>query len=223
MIYLPSNFADRVFEHFYLTGLTLAIALLIALPVGLLISRWRALQGPVLGFLGVIYTIPSLALLAALVPLLGLGTVPAVTALVLYSQLTLVRNVAIGFGGVDPAAVEAARGMGMTARQVLWRVALPLALPVILAGMRIATLAIISLTTIAAWIGAGGLGQVIRDGVQRQDDRLILAGVLAVTVLALGADAIYRGIEWLNTGYLRSPRVARLAEAVDTEEPIKLA
>ena len=106
MLYLPPNFADRVFEHFYLTGLTLAIALLIALPLGLLISRRRALAGPVLTALGVIYTIPSLALLAALVPLLGLGTVPAVTALVLYSQLTLVRNVAVGFSGVDPAAIE---------------------------------------------------------------------------------------------------------------------
>lgn len=223
MIYLPPNFADRVIEHFYLTGLTLVLSLLIALPLGLLISRQRALQGPVLSVLGVIYTIPSLALLAALVPLLGLGTVPAVTALVLYSQLTLVRNVAVGFGGVDPAAVEAARGMGMTPGQVLWRVEVPLALPVILAGMRIATLAIISLTTIAAWIGAGGLGQVIRDGVQRDDNRLILAGVLAVTVMALGADAIYRLIEWLNTGYLRSPQAARLAEAIDAEEPIKLA
>jgi osmoprotectant transport system permease protein len=177
----------------------------------------------VLTALGVIYTIPSLALLAALVPLLGLGTVPAVTALVLYSQLTLVRNVAVGFSGVDPAAIEAARGMGMTSGQVLRQVEVPLALPVILAGMRIATLAIISLTTIAAWIGAGGLGQVIKDGVQRDDNRLILAGVLAVTVLALGADALYRGIEWLNTGYLRSPRAARQAGAVDEQEPIKLA
>ena len=223
MIYLPPNFADRVIEHFYLTGLTLVLSLLIALPLGLLVSRQRALQGPVLSVLGVIYTIPSLALLAALVPLLGLGTVPAVTALVLYSQLTLVRNVAVGFGGVDPAAVEAARGMGMTPGQVLWRVEVPLALPVILAGMRIATLAIISLTTIAAWIGAGGLGQVIRDGVQRDDNRLILAGVLAVTVMALGADAIYRLIEWLNTGLSALAQAARLAEAVDAEEPIKLA
>ncbi len=223
MLYFPPDFASRVFEHFYLTTLTLGIALLFALPLGLLISRWRRLQGPVLGVLGVIYTIPSLALLAALVPLLGLGTVPAVTALVLYSQLTLVRNVAVGFAGVDSAAVEAARGMGMTRRQVLWQVEAPLALPVILAGMRIATLAIISLTTIAAWIGAGGLGQVIKDGVQRDDNRLLLAGVLAVAVLALLADGFYRLIEWRNTAYLRSPRAARLADAVDAQEPIKLA
>lgn len=223
MLYFPPNFADRVIEHFYLTGLTLVLALLIAVPLGLLISRRKRLQGPVLSVLGVIYTIPSLALLAALVPLLGLGTRPAVTALVLYSQLTLVRNVAIGFGGVDPAVVEAARGMGMTPAQVLWRIEAPLALPVILAGMRIATLAIISLTTIAAWIGAGGLGQVIRDGVQRDDNRLILAGVLAVTAIALGADAIYRLIERLNTGYLRSPQIAREIAEMDAQEPIKLA
>ena len=223
MLEFPRDFFPRLVEHFYLTGSTLLIALLIALPVGVLISRVRALQGPVLGLLGVIYTIPSLALLATLVPFMGLGTVPAVTALVLYSLLMLVRNVAVGFSGVDPAVIEAARGMGMTALQVFWRVELPLAVPVIIAGMRIATLSIISLATIAAWIGAGGLGQILRDGVTRDDSALILTGVLAVTVLAIAADGVYRLIEWLNTGYLRTPRAARIAAAVDAQEPVKTA
>src|SRR3954468_23061995 len=124
---LPPGFADRVFEHIYLTGGTLLIALLIALPLGLLVSRQRALQGPVLGLLGIFYTIPSLALLAFMVPFLGLGLVPALTALVLYSLVTLVRNTAAGFAGVDGAVIEAARGMGLTSGQILWQIELPLA------------------------------------------------------------------------------------------------
>ena len=157
-------------------------------------------------------------------PFLGLGTVPAVMALVLYSQLTLVRNVAVGLRRGGPGGDRGGAGHGHDAGAgASGGSKLPLALPVILAGMRIATLAIISLTTIAAWIGAGGLGQMLRDGVQRDDNRLILAGVLAVTALAPGGRRLYRLIEWLNTGYLRSPQAARLAEAVDAEEPIKLA
>jgi osmoprotectant transport system permease protein len=224
MIYLPRDFWPRLVEHGYLTLGTLAIALLIALPLGLLISRWQRLQGPVLGLLGVLYTIPSLALLAFLVPFLGLGTAPTLTALVMYSLALLVRNVVVAFAGVSPAAVEAARGLGMTSGQIFWRVELPLALPVILAGMRITTLAIISLTTIAAWVGAGGLGQVIRNGELRDDNRLIVAGVGAVMALALLTDAFYRLIERLNTGYLHTPRRTRLLEQqVDEQAPIKLA
>jgi osmoprotectant transport system permease protein len=217
-IYLPPGFAERAFEHLYLTALTLLIALAIALPLGVLISRWRGLQGPVLGLLGILYTIPSLALLAFMVPFLGLGLDSALTALVLYSLVTLVRNTAAGFAGVDPAVIEAARGMGMTPGQIFRRIELPLALPVILAGMRITTLSVISLTTIAAWIGAGGLGQVLRDGILRNDERRILAAVAAVTLMAVLADVVYRGIEWLNTGYRRSPRVARQVEEVDEQE-----
>src|SRR5439155_8873288 len=166
---------------------------------------------------------PSLALLAFLVPFLGLGTVPALVALVTYSLVLLVRNVTVAFAGVSPAAVEAARGLGMTGGQVFWRVELPLALPVILAGMRITTLSIISLTTIAAWINAGGLGQIIRDGELRDDSRLILAGVGAVMALAVLTDLLYRLIERWNTGYLHAPRAARQAAVVDAEEPLKLA
>ncbi|MGI8588989.1 MAG: ABC transporter permease [Chloroflexia bacterium] len=223
MFHFPRDFSTHLYEHFYLTVLTLGIALAISLPLGFLISRYKPIQAPVLGVLGVIYTIPSLALLAFLVPFLHLGTVPAVTALVLYSLLTLVRNTAVGFGGVDPAVVEAARGMGMTSAQIFRRVELPLALPVIIAGMRITTLSIISLTTIAAWIGAGGLGQVLRDGVVNDDTNLQLLSVLAVTSIAVGADLIYRLIEWLNTAYLRVPRTSRLVAAVDEIEPVKTA
>ena len=217
-IYLPPGFAERVFEHLYLTVLTLAVALLISLPLGLLISRRRGLQGAVLGLLGVFYTIPSLALLAFMVPILGLGLDTALTALVLYSLVTLVRNTTAGFVGVDPAVTESARGMGMTPGQIFRRIELPLALPVILAGMRITTLSINSLTTIAASICAGGLGQVLRDGILRNDERRMLAAVAAVTLMAVLADCVFRGIEWLNTGYRRSPRVARQVDEVDARE-----
>ena len=207
-MYLPPGFAERLGEHLSLTGLTLLIALLIALPVGFLISRHRRWQGPVLGLLGIVYTIPSLALLAFLVPFLGLGRVPALLALVLYSLVGLVRNVVVGFAGVDPAAVEAARGMGMTGGQVFRLVEVPLALPVILAGVRVTTLAIISLTTIAAWIGAGGLGGVLRDGLLYNDHRRMLVAMVAVTLMAIAADLLFRAIEWLNTGYTRAGRGA---------------
>jgi osmoprotectant transport system permease protein len=219
MLNVPPGFSENLAEHFYITVLTLAIALALALPLGVVLSRWRRLQGPVLALLGVFYTIPSLALLAFLVPFLGLGLVPATTALVLYSLVTLVRNIATGFSGVDPAVTESARGMGMTAWQVFRQVELPLALPVIIAGMRITTLSVISLTTIAAWIGAGGLGQVLRDGILRNDMNRILAGVAAVALLAIVADLFFRSLEWLNTSYRRSPRVARLVTEADAQDP----
>lgn len=190
---LPPGFFERLIEHMYLTGETLLIALLIALPLGLLISRRPRLQGPILSVLGVFYTIPSLALLAFLVPFLHLGVVPAVTALVLYSLVTLVRNTAAGFAGVDPAVIESARGMGMTPTQIFWRIELPLALPVILAGMRITTLSIISLATIAAWIGAGGLGQLLKDGITNPGK--LYAGIISVAAIAILTDIIFRLLE----------------------------
>jgi osmoprotectant transport system permease protein len=222
MDYLLNHF-DRVWprflEHLQITGLTLGYALLIALPLGLLISRAPRLGGPLLGALGVIYTIPSLALFAFMVPFLGLGTNTAVIALVAYSQLALVRNVAVALRQVDPAAREAAQGMGMTPRQALWQVELPLALPVILAGVRIATLAIISLATVAAWIGAGGLGQLLVSGVSRDNPSLVIAGVICVTALALGADAVFRLLERLAAPQSRAAAPAPLREEIAGQVP----
>ena len=209
MDYLLNHF-DRVWpravEHLQLVGLALLFALLIALPLGWLISRVRALTTPVLGVLGVIYTIPSLALFVLLIPFSGLGTQTALIGLVAYAQLALVRNTAIAFTELDPAVLEAARGMGMTARQQWWQVELPLALPVILTGVRIATLALISLATVAAWIGAGGLGQILLNGVSQDNPPVVIAGVICVTVMALAADGLLRGLEWVvRNGPRRSP------------------
>ena len=194
--YLFDNFDivwPRVLEHLTIVGISLAIALVISMPVGLLLSRKQSIATPVLGVLGVMYTIPSFALFAFLVPITGIGAQPAIIALVTYSLVVLVRNTMVGFNGVDRSVIEAARGMGMNGRQQLWRIEVPLALPVIVAGMRIATLSTIGLTTIAAWIGAGGLGQLLKDGINNPSK--LYAGVIAVGVMAIGADLLFRLLE----------------------------
>jgi osmoprotectant transport system permease protein len=187
--------AELFGEHLRLTAISLTIALLIAVPLGVLVARVGWLRGPVLGALGVIYTIPSLSLFVLLIPLFGLGAVPAVIALVAYAQLVLVRNVVVGLTGIDPAVVEAARGMGMSGWQRFAQVELPLTLPLLLAGARVATLSIIGIGTIAAFINAGGLGQLLFEGVATGNRDKIVAGALAVSALAIGANALLRLLE----------------------------
>jgi osmoprotectant transport system permease protein len=182
-------------QHLRMTLVALAISLLLAIPVGWLIVRVKWLQGPILGVLGVIYTIPSLSLFVLLIPLFGLGLTPAIIALVAYAQLVLVRNVFVGLTGIDPAIREAARGMGMNAWQQFARVEFPLALPLILAGTRLATLAIIGIGTIAAFINAGGLGTLLFQGVSTGNRPKIVAGTIAVALLAFGMNAILRLLE----------------------------
>lgn len=182
-------------QHLLMSGVSLAIALAIALPVGIVCARMARLRSLVLGVLGIIYTIPSLSLFVLLIPFTGLGLRPAVIALVAYAQLVLVRNVVVGLTGIDPAIVEAARGMGMTALQRLWRVELPLALPIILAGVRVATLSIIAIGTIAAFINAGGLGLLLFDGVRSSNPEKIIAGAIAVSALAIGANGVLWVVE----------------------------
>ena len=194
---------ERFGEHLRLTVIALAIALAIAIPLGVLLTRVKWLRGPVLGVLGVIYTIPSLSLLVLLIPFFRLGTRPAIVALVAYAQLVLVRNIVVGLTGVDPAIVEAARGMGMNSWQRFSRVELPLALPLILAGTRLATLAIIGIGTVAALVGAGGLGRLLFEGVTRSDSQKIIAGSVAVSLLAIGANVILRFLEQRSALALR--------------------
>jgi osmoprotectant transport system permease protein len=182
-------------QHLWLTSVSLALAICIALPLGIFAARNARFRGPLLGLFGIIYTIPSLALFVLLIPIMGLGFVPAVTALVAYAQVILIRNITAGLLGVDPAALEAARGMGMTPWQRFWRVELPLAMPVILAGVRVAVLAIIGIGTIAAFINAGGLGVLLFTGVAQSHLDKIVAGAIATSALALGANAVLRAIE----------------------------
>jgi osmoprotectant transport system permease protein len=198
MRYLAENLGDvlaLLAHHLWLTAVSLGIALAIALPLSVLAVRRPRVRGPLLGVLGIIYTIPSLALFVLLIPILGLGLRPAVVALVAYAQVILVRNIIVGLLGVDPAAVEAARGMGMTPWQRFWRVELPLALPVILAGVRVAVLAIIGIGTIAAFINAGGLGVLLFTGVAQGHSDKIIVGAVATSALALVANGLLRRIE----------------------------
>ncbi|MDB5075442.1 MAG: transporter permease [Chloroflexi bacterium] len=183
-------------QHLQLAGTALGLALLIAFPVSIVIARYQHLYGPVIGVLDAIYTIPSLALLALLVPIIGIGRTPALIALVAYAQLILVRNIVTGLRGVSPAVVEAATGLGMNEAQALWRVRLPLALPVIIAGLRIATVAVIGIGTVAAFVDAGGLGTLLFNGVSQNDPAQIEAGALAIAVLAIMADLLLRLVEW---------------------------
>ena len=194
-------------EHLELTLISVLLALAISAPLGVLVARYKRLSLPVFGVLDAIYTVPSLALLAVLIPVLGLGKVPAVVALAAYSLLFLTRNIVVGLRGVDPAVVEVARGMGMTSWQLLRDVMLPLALPVILAGVRVALVATISLATLTAWINAGGLGLLLFDGITRDDPSMILAGALAVSALALLADRAMRLAEGM-TATARARRAA---------------
>lgn len=187
MTYLFSNFDDvwsLLLQHLQMTGLTLLIAIALAVPIALLISRFRWLNVPVMGALGILYTVPSLALIIFLVPLFGLNATSVVAAMVIYTQVILVRNLTVGLNAINPAVLEAARGMGMSAWQRWWRVQVPLVLPVFVAGVRIATIVSIAIATIGAKFNAGGLGKLLFDGIQTNRYDKIWAGSLAVAVLA---------------------------------------
>ncbi|MEK6192363.1 MAG: ABC transporter permease [Chloroflexota bacterium] len=181
--------AQRTGEHVVLTLIGVGFGVLIAFPVTLLIHRRRRLIGPVVGFAGILYAIPSLALFGLLIPVTGIGLVTAEIALVSYTLLILIRNGLAGLDGVAPEIVEAATGMGHTRIQQLWRVQLPLATPVIIAGIRIATVTTIGLVAVTALIGQGGLGFVIITiGINRFFPTAILVGVGLSVVLAVLAD-----------------------------------
>lgn len=180
-------------EHIWLTGVSMAFAIAIGVPLGVLVTRKPWLSKPVIGGANVAETIPSLALFGFLLPIPWLGDRAgrlAVVALTLYALLPIIRNTAAGIANVDPAVLEAARGMGMTGRQTLWRVELPLSISTIIAGIRVATVLTIGIATIAAAVGAGGLGEFIFRGLAMVDNRLILAGAIPAAVLAILADVL---------------------------------
>src|SRR5437879_213646 len=182
---------ELTLEHLWLVGISTLIAVVIGVPLGIMITRWPALNRPILGGANVIQTIPSLALFGFLLPAPWFGERAdrmAILALTLYSLLPLIRNTYVGIRGVDAAVVEAARGVGMTDRQLLWQVQLPLSLGIIIAGIRVATVISVGLATIAAAIGAGGLGELIFRGLAMVSDSVILAGAIPAALLALLAD-----------------------------------
>jgi osmoprotectant transport system permease protein len=193
----PLEIATLTGQHLVLTFGSLAIALLIALPLGVVVARDRRWGGPTLAVLGVIYTIPSLALLAFLVSIFGLGTLSAIVALVAYAQMILVRNIAAGLRGVERAQLDAATGLGFTPLQRLLRIEFPQALPTIVGGIRIATVSLIAVATVASYIHAGGLGDLLFDGIHQDYPQKIIAGSVAAALLAIAADLLLRRVERL--------------------------
>ena len=181
---------------------TLAVAIAVAVPLGLLIDRVPQLQVPLMGILGVLYTVPSLALIIFLVPLFGLNATSVVIAMVLYTQVILVRNLTVGLQSIDPAVLEAARGMGMGAWQRWWQVQVPLVLPVFIAGVRVAAIVSIAIATIGAKFNAGGLGRLLFDGIQTNRLDKIWAGSLVVALLAFGINGLLLALErWSQPGF----------------------
>lgn len=176
---------EQTGQHIGLTFMSISLAIIVGVPTGILISRKRKLSSPVLGFTGVLQTIPSLALLGLLIPVLGIGAKPAIAALFLYGLLPIVRNTYTGIINIDPEIKEAARGLGMSYKQSLLKVELPLAMPVILAGVRIATIINVGVATLAAYIAAGGLGEFIFGGISLNNTTMMLAGAIPAALLAL--------------------------------------
>lgn len=183
-----SELWQKTIEHLVLTGVSTGFAVAAGLPLGIMVARKGALRGPVLGVTGVIQTIPSLAMLAFLLPIVGIGFKPAIIALSLYALLPIVRNTYTGLTTIAAEITEAAAGLGFTARQQLLLVELPLAAPVILAGIRTAAVIGVGIATLSSFIGAGGLGDFINRGLAMNNTRLILLGATAAAVLALLLD-----------------------------------
>ena len=201
-----SDIESATLGHLKLTAISLAIAAAIALPLALAVRRHHILSVAVVSVASVLYTIPSIALFGILVPLIGLGIWPVIIGLVLYAQLTLLRNTLVGLEATPGAVREAAEGMGLTPRQLLVRVELPLAIPAIVAGLRVTTVTAVGIATVGGLVGGGGLSQIIVDGVRRDFPTLIAVGAVCATALAVGLDLVILGAERLTQPWLRAGR-----------------
>jgi osmoprotectant transport system permease protein len=203
----PVLIAALLLRHMQMTSIALGVGLVVAFPIALLIEHYQRLAAPLLGILGMLYTIPSLALIILLIPVFGLGQFPVIVALILYTQVILVRNIVTGLRTVDPAVLEAAEGMGMNTWQRWVRVQIPLALPVILAGIRLAAIVAVGIAAIGAKFGAGGLGDLLFQGIAQTGryDK-IWAGTIVLAVLALS----------INSGLLLLERKLSIRQAIAT-------
>ncbi len=197
----PSSIPNLLFQHLAIVGISMLISIVIALPIGLLVARYRPAYAPVITGASLLYTIPGIALLAFLVPITGLSFTTIVIPLVLYAQLVLIRNTVAGINGIDPLLPEVGRAMGMKGQQVLLRVTLPLALPVIIAGIRVATVTSIGIATLASLVGQGGLGDLIFTGIQNLNFDQVLAGGIVIALVAILLDLVLLGVQIvLNRG-----------------------
>ncbi|MCL2374256.1 MAG: ABC transporter permease [Treponema sp.] len=194
-----STIMFRLLEHIRLTGSALSIAILIGVPMGIIISYIKPLNKPTLAMVNLVQAIPSLAMLGFLVPILGIGARPAIFMVIVYSLLPIVKNTFAGLSNQNAEMLEAAKGIGMTQLQILFKIKLPLALPIIMAGVRISAVLSIGLVTIAAFIGAGGLGFIIHSGIQMANTNMVLAGAIPACLLALLVDFVASLVEKVVT------------------------
>jgi len=194
---------NLLLQHLFIVGTSMLIAVPIAVPLGVVIARYRRLYLPVITTAGLLYTIPGLALLALLVPVTGLNATTAIIPLVLYAQLVLIRNTAAAIDAVDPVLLETGRAMGMTRAQIFRRIVAPLALPLVVAGVRIATVTTIGIASLASLVGAGGLGDLIFSSIQNANYDEVLGGALIIAMLAVSVDLMLLALQHaLNRGRL---------------------
>ena len=197
----PTSIPNLFLQHLYLVGITMLISLIIAIPLGILVVRYRFLYLPIITISGLLYTIPSIAAFAILIAFTGLSPATAIIPLVLYNQLVLIRNTAAALNGIDPVLIEVGRAMGMKPQQVLFRVTLPLALPVIVAGIRIATVTTVGIAALAALVRQGGLGSLIFQNIANGDTDAVVAGAILTALFALVADLLLLSLQVvLNRG-----------------------
>ena len=219
---------QQTYEHLWITSVALLIATVVGVSLGIVLTRYRPLSRPVLGLVNIVQTVPSIALLGFMLPFFGIGVTPAILALFLYALLPIVRNTYAGIQGVDSLVVEAARGLGLSDRQILQKVELPLALPMIFAGLRTATVINIGVATLCALIAAGGLGEYIFRGIAVNNTNMILAGAVPASLLAIVLDVLLGGLERglqssTSSGKLSSSRVRLLMTALLVGGAVTLA
>lgn len=187
-IYRIDEVINALGKHMQITLLSVGLAILVGVPIGILISKNKRIANIVMNIANIFQTLPSLALFGLIIPILGIGIKPAVVVLFLYALLPIIKNTYIGINSVDTASIEAGRGMGMTRRQILTMVEIPLALPIIMGGIRVSTVINIGTATIAALIGAGGLGDFIFKGISMNSNNMILTGAIPTALLAISVD-----------------------------------
>ena len=190
-----TEISDLLMQHIQLTVFSILMSIIIAIPLAILIVRYKKFATPVIGFTNIVQSIPSLALLGFLIPLVGIGSKPAIIMVVMYSLLPIVKNTYTGLTNINPALIEASEGMGLTQTQVLLKVRFPLAMPIIMSGVRVSSVTAVGLMTIAAFIGAGGLGYLVYSGVSTVNNNMILAGAIPACFLAIFLDFVLGKIE----------------------------
>lgn len=190
-----SLIGEKLLEHLFISLVSLGLGILVALPLGILLSKHEKISNGVMRVASVLQTVPSFALLALMIPVFGVGKMTAISALFIYSLLPILRNTFLGLTSVTPSIVDAAKGMGMEERQILLKVKIPLALPVIMAGIRLSAVYVLAWTTLAAYVGAGGLGDFIFNGLNNYVPPMIIWGTIPITLLALSTDHLLRKLE----------------------------